>query len=526
MNLFCRTALLFLLAISLSVTAMAADAPRFDVNRYQVEGNSILQAVEIDRTLAPFTGKGSDFGTLQQAVEALEQAYHSRGYHAVKVLLPEQELQGGVVRLTVLEVRIGNVTVEGNKHFDNANIRRSIPQLQEGTVPNLDKISMEIRVANENPARKIQMLLQGGDRNDTTNARLKVVDEKPWKVGVSLDDTGNDQTGNLRLGFLGQHANLFNLDHLLTLQYITTPNHLDKVSIYNIGYRIPFYSIGDSVDLYGGYSDVDSGTIQSGVLSLNVSGKGSFGGIRYNQNLIRHGSYEHRLMYGFDYRRFESKIDFAGTQLGTITEAHPVSIGYSGSYSFAFGGETGIWASLSRNIPGGDKGESSDYHKLRLDAPADFTILRGGGTLRVPLPGDWQTRLSFNGQYTSDPLIPGEQFGAGGQNSLRGFDERELANDIGIFGTLECYSPDIMKLLSIQNSQLRALLFYDAAYLDRNKPLPGEDTGVGAASAGFGLRLAAAGNLVASTDYGYVLDPAGKRSTGDGRWHFRVQLTF
>lgn len=526
MNLFRRTALLALLALSLTVTAPAADAPRFDISRYQVEGNSILLAAEVERILAPFTGKGNDFGTLQQAVDALEQAYRSRGYHAVKVLLPEQELKGGVVRLTVLEVRIGTVTVEGNKHFDNANIRKSIPQLKEGTVPNLDRISMNIRVANENPARKTQMLLQGDDGKDTTNALLKVVDEKPWKAGISLDDTGNDQTGSLRLGFMLQHANLFGLDHLATAQYTTSPDHADKVSIYSLGYRIPLYNWGDSLDLYGGYSDVDSGTVQSGVLSLNVSGKGTFAGIRYNQNLTRLGSYEHRLMYGFDYRRFENKVDFAGTQLGTTTEALPLSIGYSGSYAFGSNGETDMWVSLSQNIPGGDKGESSDYHKLRADAPADFTVLRAGGSLRASLPGDWQARVSFNGQYTTVPLIPGEQFGAGGQNSLRGFEERELANDIGISGTLECYSPDLMKLSNNSNAQLRALVFYDTAYLERNKPQPGEDSRLGASSTGLGLRLAIARNLVASTDYAFIIDPDGNHTTGDGRWHFKVQLTF
>lgn len=526
MNLYCRISLLALLALSLAVNVSADDTPRFDVKRYQVEGNSILPALEIEKLLAPFTGSKSDFGTLQQAVEALENAYRTRGYHAVKVLMPEQELQGGVVRLTVLEARIGAVTVEGNKHFDNDNIRRSVPRLKEGSVPNLDKISMNIRVANENPARKTQLVLQTADRDDLTNAVLKVTDEKPWKVGVSLDDTGNDQTGKLRLGFMAQHANLFNLDHLLTLQYTTSPDHADKVSIYSLGYRIPLYSCGDSIDLYGGYSDVDSGTVLSGINSFNVSGKGIFGGVRYNQNLVRLGSYEHRLMYGFDYRIFDNKVDFAGTPLGTTTATHPVTIGYSGFYVFGAGSETDLWASLSQNIPGGKYGADSDFKKLRVDAPAAFTILRAGGSLRAAMPADTQIRFSINGQYSPNQLIPGEQFGAGGQNTLRGFEERELSDDMGVAGTMECYTPELLKMFKVSGSQLRGLLFVDSAYLWRNKPQPGEDKNINAASTGLGLRLAISHNLVASTDYAFVVNAAGKRDVGDGRFHFKVQLTF
>ncbi len=529
MYFFRRISFLSLFVLSLAFVAQAADSPRFDVNRYQVDGNSILPSSEIDRVLAPFTGKGSDFGTLQQAVEALEQAYHSRGYHAVKVLMPEQELQGGVVKLTVLEVRIGKVTIEGNKHFDNANIRRSVPKLKEGAVPDLDKISMNIRVANENPARKTQMVLQAGDSNDSSNALLKVIDEKPWKAGVSLDDTGNDMTGKLRLGFLLQHANLFNLDHLATFQYTTSPDHLDKVSIYSFGYRLPLYNLGDSIDFYGGYSDVDSGSVQSGVLSLSVSGKGTFAGIRYNQNLTRIGSYEHRILYGFDYRRFDNSIGIAalpGIQLGTSTEAFPLSIGYSGTRAFSGGSEVGGWASLSQNIPGGDKGETADYRKVRGNAFAEFTVLRAGATGVYAFPADLQGRFTVNGQYTWMPLIPGEQFGMGGQNSLRGFGERELADDIGLAGSLELYSPNILKWYNISNSQLRALVFYDAGYLERNKPQPGETAYRNAASTGVGLRLALNKYLSASTDYANVVGPQGGHASGRGRWHFKVSVMF
>jgi hypothetical protein len=53
----------------------------------------------------PFTGQGRDFGDVQRALEALEAVYHARGYSVVTVQLPEQELNGGVVRLNVIQTR-------------------------------------------------------------------------------------------------------------------------------------------------------------------------------------------------------------------------------------------------------------------------------------------------------------------------------------------------------------------------------------------------------------------------------------
>ena len=73
-----------------------------------------------------------DFGDVQRALEALEAAFHARGYKVVTVQLPEQELGGGVVRLNVVEPKIGRIKVGGNTFYDEANVRRSMPALASG----------------------------------------------------------------------------------------------------------------------------------------------------------------------------------------------------------------------------------------------------------------------------------------------------------------------------------------------------------------------------------------------------------
>ena len=122
--------------------------------------------------------------------------------------------------------------------------------------------------------RRSTLQLLNSDKENEIDANITVMDERPWKIGISADNTGDKQTGRSRLGVLLQHANLFNRDQLLTLQYITSPEKLDKVSIYSLGYRVPLYSLGSSIDLIGAYSNVDSGTISAATNSMNVSGKG------------------------------------------------------------------------------------------------------------------------------------------------------------------------------------------------------------------------------------------------------------
>jgi len=69
--------------------------PQFEIQRFLVEGNTLLKQSELDRILTPFSGKNRDFGDIQRALEALQDAYTGRGYNAVRVSVPEQDIRAG-----------------------------------------------------------------------------------------------------------------------------------------------------------------------------------------------------------------------------------------------------------------------------------------------------------------------------------------------------------------------------------------------------------------------------------------------
>ena len=79
----------------------------FTINQYVVEGATLLGKTEIDAAVAPYVGKNKDFSDVERALEAVEAAYAKRGYSAVRVLLPEQELEKGTVHFRVVESHFG-----------------------------------------------------------------------------------------------------------------------------------------------------------------------------------------------------------------------------------------------------------------------------------------------------------------------------------------------------------------------------------------------------------------------------------
>jgi len=516
--------------------ASAAQEPRFDIIRFAVEGATLLTSDEIESALAPFRGKARDFADVQRALEAIESLYATKGYNAVQVFLPEQEVERGEVRFRVIEAKIGAMVVEGNKFFDAANIRASLPALASGGSPNIHRIADNLRLANESPAKQTTVLLRSGAEEGLVDAVVRVSDARPIKYSLTLDNTGTSQTGAFRVGFGYQHANLFNRDHVLSMQYVTAPNdasHVDhfsvipsrNVTIIGGSYRIPIYRWGDSLDVTAGYSNVSSGVVQN---LFNVSGAGTIFGVKYNYARPRWGDLDHRLAFSWDWRGFRSRVSQVGTDFSLVPDitVHPISLLYSGAYRQS-SHETSFYLSFHENFPGGNDGGSAAFQAARLGGRPGYLIGRYGISHNQAFANDWQMRAAFNGQATRDRLVAGEQFGIGGMDSVRGFIEREIANDHGYRGSIEGYTPDLAGLTDwLSGYRMRGVLFYDFGRVTRVEPLASEPFGQSIASAGFGVRLSRGTNLSLRLDYAVVLDKGGLQSRGDGRMHMTFAYIF
>jgi len=504
---------------------------RFDVERYRVEGNTLLAQEEVERIVAPFTGKGRDFGDVQRALEALQEAYRARGYSAVQVYLPEQELARGEVQLRVIEARVSKLEVTGNKFFDEANIRRSLPALTVGSTPNANVVAKNLKLANENPAKQTNVVLRAGAKEGEVEARVDVVDEDPSKWFVTLDNTGTQQTGYHRAGVGYQNANLASRDHAITLQYVTSVEKPSQVGIYSVGYHLPLYEYGASMDFVAGYSDVDAGTTQSPSGALSFSGRGGVVGARYNWHLAHFAGYDHKVVFGLDHRMYRNTCAIgafgsAGCGAAAATfNLTPASAAYAGTYTYPTG-RLAFYASAYANLGGGSKGDTAALSAARANADAHYWLARAGLDWGQALPGDWQLRARLDLQHTGEVLVPPEQFGIGGINSVRGFLERERADDRGHSGSLEVYTPELAPMVGLKDWNLRMLAFYDFGRVSRIDPLPGEQHKDGIASAGIGVRLALPKRFSLRFDVANIVDPGGTRERNHTRFSFASVLSF
>jgi len=267
---------------------------------------------------------------------------------------------------------------------------------------------------------------------------------------------------------------------------------------------------------------------------LSFSGQGGIAGARLGWYLPRQGNVDQRLIAGLELREYDNECNIAGLPAGACgsagasVSAQPLSLLYTAQASgeWRWGLSLGLHANLAA---GGRHGEAADFEAVRAGSQPRYTLWRANGQLAVPV-GDWGTLgARVAGQHAGQPLIPGELFGIGGAQSVRGFEERELAGDSGVSLSLEAQSTNLAvdwpALAWLRGGDVRVLLFADAGFVanqDDAACLAGRsDCRMG--SLGLGLR-AARGPWQLRLDVARAFSTATTTAKGDVRAHLALLL--
>jgi hemolysin activation/secretion protein len=500
---------------------------RVPVRGFKVTGNTLLPDAVVAATLEPYKGERT-LDELRQAAAAVQDLYAKAGYGAVVAFLPEQSSAEGIVEIRVVEGRLTQVTVEGNTYFSERNIRASLPALKTDSSPNLKLVDAQVQMANENPSKQVQVLLQPGDTLGQAQAKVSVADRPPMRWWVGLDDTGDEQTGRVRANAGWQHANLFDRDHVLAVQAQASVEHPSDSYVLSTAYRVPFYESRLLLDGFAAYADVNGGTTATLAGGLTFTGKGRLFGARLTRLLDRWREYDQRVSVSLDHRDYQNNCAIAGLPPGACGPAgesvtvQPLGLEYS---LRGFGAlPLGLAVSVQHNLQlGGGHSSDANFEAARPGSKPRYTLLRLAASGGVASASDWQVLGRLNTQWTSDALVPSEQFGIGGIYSTRGYDERELAGDRGASGSLELASPDLRRFVSASAGELRVLAFGDAGWVQNRLDTPCLDShsSCNLSSVGFGARYLQSA-FKAGLYVAYALKDALHTSKHDTRVHFYI----
>ena len=514
----------FLVWMPVFVKAHAQEIPQtFYIREYRIEGAKRLPRLDVERAVYSYLGPQRSAGDVESARAALEKSYHDKGWQTVSVTVPQQDPRGGVIRLEVVEGKVGRLRINGANWFLPSKIRREAPSLAEGGVPDFNKVSKEIVALNRSGDRRVTPVLRQGVVPGTVDIDLNVEDKLPLHGSLELNNRNSAGTTGLRLNGALSYANLFQLGQTLGLNFQIAPQRLADAQVYS-GYYLARVSEGTSLMLTATKQNSDVSTI-GGAAS---TGRGEIVGLRALFDLPTADKFYQNFSLGIDYKNLSEDLVIGKDTISSPIEYYPLSASYGATWI----GEKGF-TEMNHTLTFGLRGVGSgrtDYSNKRYNADANFVTLRSDVAHTHDLTGGAQVFGKLQGQIASRPLINSEQFSGGGLGTARGYLESTSLGDNGIFATAELRSPSLIgnpKPGDTASDEWRFHAFADAGLLGIYDALPGQQSRFGFASVGLGTRFKVAGHYNGSLDVATPLvEKQPTADQGDIRVTFRSWADF
>ena len=491
----------------------------FTIKRFVIEGSTLFPPGELARQVAPFVGRHRTAADVEGARDALERFFHDQGYPTVMVNIPEQAVQNKVIRLDIIENRVGTVTVTGNRWFATEKILGEIHSIAPGQVINLPQLQLEANRLNRNPDFKMVPEMKPGKAPESVDMTITVTDQSPWHGSLELNNRSSHDTTDLRLNAALRHDNLWQREHSFSGQYQVSPEKPEEVQVVSGSYTMPApWDRDDKLVVYGVWSNNETAS----AAGFNNLGEGIILGTRAVLPLRGVGDYSHTAVLGLDYKDFEERVGLAGSEgVKSPIKYFPISAAYSASLRDSRGA-TLLNAGLNLSFRG-VVADAREFEDKRYLSRANYLSFTAGVERNQLLPGDFSLLVKLDGQVTDQPLIANEQYVAGGGESVRGYHESEASGDNAIHGVLELAAPDLVKKPGFR---VIPYLFYEGAGLWVKDPLAGQDARLGLKGSGFGLRGTLFGSLDFQTDLAFALMDTSRTAAGDSYLHFKVKWQF
>lgn len=439
----------------------------------------------------------------------------------VRLVLPVQEVQDGVLQILLVRTRVGQVNIEGQKWFKEARYRSALGvSAGEDFYPG--KLNAGLERINTNSFRAATAELAPGAEPGLTDITLRVQDRLPVRLSAGYNDSGTVSTGADRVFTGVTWGDAFGRDDTLSYNFNTTPG-TNVLRSHTLGYAatLPWKH---ELSFNASYSDMRS------ILPppFDQRGQSRSAGLRYAVMLPDLGPARQGLSFSADYKRSDSNLLFSSMPVfGSVTEIVQGTVGYNYNRPDKIGST--MFDLALTGSPGGLAGRNhtADFQSQRAGASARYASISIGLARTTALPGQFVWRSSIRGQLATDNLLGSEQLGLGGAASLRGYEEGEVYADQGVLLRNEVNLPPLRFGRDYWRGLAQSYLFWDYGYGLVKNPLPGEKDRFSLSSVGAGLRFGVNRHFSLGFDYGWQLIETGLNSLNrSSRGHLNANLSW
>ena len=448
------------------------------VNSYRIDGSTVFSAEELQKVWTPYAGRVVTSSELQQLRYELTLLYINNGYINSGVIIPDQQVIDGVIRLQVIEGEPTRIDVNGQQRLNSEYVSDRI-DLGGGKPLNINSLRQNLQLLQQNPLiKRINSRLEPGNKPGESVLSVEIEEDIPYRLGLTVDNHRSPSIGSIRGEINAAHLNLTGRGDSLSLRYGITEG-LDDIGIR---YALPLTARDLTLSLE--YEQSDSDVVEEPFDAIDIASETRDFSVGLRYPVIKTLN-----------RTFDLSLNLEKRKSKTFLLGDP--------FSFSDGVENGeSKVTVVRLIA--DWVDRSEDQVIAARSTLSWGLDAWGATVgKGSLSGgepdgkfvawlgqfQWARRFGENdnqmifrtdAQFSRDPLLPLEQFAVGGAASVRGFRENELVRDNGWVSSVELRIPVLHDEAGASRTQLAGFLDYGRAWNeDRDTPEPKDISSAG-----------------------------------------------
>ncbi|NTV21909.1 MAG: ShlB/FhaC/HecB family hemolysin secretion/activation protein [Chlorobium limicola] len=491
---------------------------RILVSGFTFSGNVSLSTAELQVLLSGYVGQSCDLQKLREAASTVTDAYRRRGMTLAKAYVPPQKIEGGVVNISVLEGRIGVLSVEGNRNYSTGFVRNILTSGHPERALTVEQLEKGLLLLNSNFADlKATANFSPGKEPGTSDVVVRVEDRSPFHVTLSGNNYGSEYVSRFRYSVQAEWVDaLISGAHLAVST--TLGENIDDMNVVSGSYTFPVNSVGTMIALsaFDGNFDIGKDFAELGIHNEETSWDI---GISHPLFKRRHATLTGKIGFRSSDARYYLLDELSSRDHVRVVyaqlQADQVFLGGRNFYDLTV--SRGIGSAL------GGSGKEENIPTSRAFASNDFTRINLGIARYQPLSDVFSAVVRISGQWSDDNLVAGEQWLIGGVNSVHGYALGEASGDKGYLTSLALRVSPLVKKDLLQFAAYLDYGYSSSKYFVEGSKRQHE-------LAGFGFGVASHLDTFASTDLrldvGFPIDPSSNYLDESPVIYFETALRF
>lgn len=505
------------------------------VKRFQFEGNQVVSTQQLSQLLESYQNRELSAEQLQEAKNQITQYYINHKFINSGAIIPDQKVANGIITIKIIEGKLSEVEVSGNKRVRTAYIQKRLVD-KKGVPLNLDVLQERLQLLQQNPLfERINAELGPGLSLGEGILKINVEESRPYHFQFNFNNYRSPSVGAYRGEIVGWHHNVTGWGDTFYARY--GYGFQRGLKDYNFKYNLPINRYDTAIALHLEHSDAK--VVEAPFDRIDIESGADTYALSLTQPLLKKPNKSLDLGLKLEKRQSETTVLdhlFSFPEGGKNGESNLSVIRFSQDWLNRSRTEV-IAARSSFNF-------GIDAFNATVDNSPDsrfftwlgqFQYVRRLDFLHNPLLQASQVLFRVDLQKANQGVLSLEKFSVGGATTVRGYRENQMTRDNGLISSLEWRLPlpflqwRLPKLSKNPEDgipQLATFIDYGRAWNESSK-IPDDPKDI--YSIGLGLHWSPSQYINTELYWGHALrdipEPTDKDLQDDGI-HFELSLLY